>query len=61
MPSRKDVALGRVPPKTVERGVVVPPLLQVNEMTLEEHQARLRMIGKPRLDVHEIARIHPGE
>lgn len=36
-----DVKSGRISPKIVENGVVVPPNLQVNHLTVAEHKERL--------------------
>lgn len=61
MISRKDVDEGRVSPKTIENGVVVPPGLQVNCITLEEHRQRIAMKGLRPLTPEEEAELHPGE
>lgn len=46
--------LDNVAPKVIENGVIVPPCLQVNEMTLAEHQDYLSWIAqKPRLTREE--------
>lgn len=54
---RLDVAAGRVAPKTIERGIVVPPGLQVNTETLDAHQRRMRREGRRPLDREEAIRI----
>ncbi len=61
MISRKDVEEGRISPKTIENGVVVPPGLQVNCLTLEEHRQRIAMKGLRPLTPEEEAKLHPGE
>ena len=59
--SRNDVRAGTVAPKTIENGVVVPPGLRVNAMTLDEHRQRLAGLGLTPLTSDEEARIHPRE
>ena len=61
MITRKDLDQGRVGPKTIENGVVVPPGLQVNGLTLVEHRRRLATMGAIPLSPEEEARIHPDE
>ena len=61
MITRNDVLDGLVAPKTIENGVVVPPGLQVNELTLEEHRQRLVLLYLSPLTLEEEARIHPRE
>lgn len=38
MTSRRDIREGKVEPKVIENGIIVPPALQINEMTLAEHR-----------------------
>ena len=59
--TRDDVRAGTVAPKTIENGVVVPPGLRVNAMTLDEHRQRLAGLGLTPLTEEEEARIHPRE
>ena len=59
--TRNDVRAGLIAPKTIENGVVVPPGLQVNAMTLDEHRQRLAGLGLTPLKEEEEARIHPRE
>lgn len=61
MVSRSDVLAGRVQPKVLENGAVSPPMAQVNEMTLREHQEALRRANNRPLSEAEIAQIHPDE
>ncbi len=61
MITRRDVDAGRVAVKTIGNGVLVPPGLQVNGLTLAEHQRRLAVAGVSALTQEEIARIHPDE
>ena len=48
-------------PKTIENGVVVPPGLRANAMTLDEHRQRLAGLGLTPLTAEEETRIHPRE
>ena len=59
--SRNDVQAGNVMPKTIENGVVVPPGLRVNVLSLEEHRQRLALLHLTPLTPEEEARIHPRE
>ena len=59
--TRNDVRAGNVMPKTIDNGVVVPPGLRVNAMTLDEHRQRLAGLGLTPLTSEEEARIHPRE
>ena len=59
--SRDDVRTGCIAPKTIENGVVVPPGLRVNAMTLDEHRQRLAGLGLTPLTSEEESRIHPRE
>ena len=61
MITRNNLRAGTVAPKTIENGVVVPPCLQINELTLEEHRQRLAALCLPPLTMEEEARIHPRE
>ncbi|MEE8607191.1 MAG: hypothetical protein V3S55_06290 [Nitrospiraceae bacterium] len=59
--TRNHVQAGCIAPKTIENGVTVPPGLQVNSLTLEEHRRRLARLNLPPLTPKEEARIHPTE
>ena len=59
--TRNHVRDGLVAPKTIENGIVVPPGLQVNCLTLEEHRRRLELLKLPPLTLEEEARIHPRD
>ena len=59
--TRNDVRAGCIAPKTIENDVVVPPGLQVNAMTLDEHRQRLALLHLTPLTPEEEARIHPRE
>ena len=59
--TRNDVRAGNVMPLTIENGVVVPPGLQVNALSLDEHRQRLAGLHLPPLTEEEEARIHPRE
>ncbi len=61
MITRNDVQAGAVAPKTIENGIIVPPALQINGLTLEEHRHRLALLQLPPLTLEEEARIHPTE
>lgn len=39
--TQRDVDAGRVEPKDIGRGIVIPPALQINCETLREHQRRM--------------------
>lgn len=53
--TRIDVRAGLVEPKEAENGVLIPPALQINAMTMREHMA------KERLEPFEIQRLYPEE
>ena len=59
--TRNDIRDGLVAPKTIENGVVVPPGLQVNALTLDEHRRRLVAARLPPLTMEEEALFHPRE
>ena len=59
--TRNDIRAGNVMPKTIDNGVVVPPGLQVNAMTLDEHRHRLALLHLTPLTEEEEVRIHPRE
>lgn len=59
--TRNDVQAGLIAPKAIENGITVPPGLQVNSLTLEEHRHRLVLLNLPPLIPEEEARIHPCE
>lgn len=61
MPSRRDVMLGRVAPKPIENGAVVPPALQVNELTLQERQDLNALMRRRPLDRAEAERIYGAD
>ncbi len=61
MPSNRDIRLGRVPAENIEGGVIVSPGLQINEMTLEEHQERNRMFGLARITRAEAERSYDAD
>lgn len=61
MVNRLDVEEGRVGPKTLENGVVVPASLRINELTLEEHRRHLRNLKALPLSAAEEARLFPDE
>ncbi len=48
-----------IEPKVIENGVIVPPGLQIGEMTLAEHQDYLAwVVSKPRLSRAEAIAVH---
>jgi hypothetical protein len=55
--SRRDVRLGRIEPKVIENGVIVPPMAQVNCLTLDEHQRRLELLRMRPLSREEALQI----
>lgn len=61
MITRNDVEAGTVPPKVIENGVVVPPALQINGLTLAEHRRRLAISLNRPLTWEEEAAIHPRD
>ena len=56
-----DIASGRVEPRRIENGCVVPPSLQANTCTLAEHQARLAREGRRLLTRLEAEALHGPE
>ena len=59
--TRDDVRAGLIAPTTIENGVVVPPGLQINALSLDEHRQRLAGLGLTPLTAEEEATIHPRE
>ncbi len=57
----KAVALGLVEPKPIENGVLVPPGLQVNCLTIDEKQAAVAQRGQRALDADEIQAVFANE
>jgi len=59
--SRRDVEAGRVEPKRIANGAIVPPSLQVNTETFGEHQWRLGREGRRLLSRVAAAALFPPE
>ena len=50
--NRHDVEAGRVPPKAIENGIMVPPGLQINTCTLAEKIQHIKSCGYPPLGTY---------
>ena len=61
MTSRRDVKAGKLAPKIIDNGAVVSPGLQVNELTLVEHQELCPMRGHRLLSRDEALALYSCE